>query len=131
MSDIADLKRLCGLILDAELAGLREVSAELDEVTGLADSLRKTRGKILACSANEQSAGLARCLGRDLAWLEWHRAKQTKLSLKRAEVASRREEQAVRARNALGRVHALDALDQKIRSEVLSIRARRERGESW
>lgn len=129
MQGIRELRRLSGLVLEAELADLKKLSGELEEVTGAVARLAAARRDHFTKRHSDGRDGWtddpALRLGRDLLWLDWQRVQAARLGLQQAAIAARREERLVTARHALGRVQVLDTVAERARQETARTRARR------
>lgn len=109
-ADLTEMMRVTRLVLDAELAKLRTIGAEVDGFRAAIAELDRdvrTRARHLANLEADDSARLA---GRDGPWLGWVARQRRSLTGAMADAAARRETQRVVARRAFGRVEALTGL---------------------
>jgi hypothetical protein len=109
-AELAELGRVTGLVLDAELARLRDVTAEVAAVRLQIAELDEALRDRTAVLRHGEGADCAHLAGRDGPWLDWVAARKRALNAALAEVAARREAQRVVARRAFGRAEALSGL---------------------
>lgn len=107
---IAEIARVTQMILDAELARLKEVSAEVATLRAALDGLDGEVRRRAAQIAGSGDADCARLAGRDGPWLDWVAARRRALNRALAEASARREAQRVVTRRAFGRVEAVSGL---------------------
>lgn len=109
---LAEIARVTQMVLDAELARLQGVSAEVADLrAAIADLDRDVRRRAAQLTGSED-ADCARMAGRDGPWLDWVAARRRALISALADAAARREAQRVVTRRAFGRVEAISGLEQ-------------------
>lgn len=123
--ELAELGRVTRLVLDAELARLRDVTAEVAvlrvQIAEL-DAALRDRTSVLSQGERVDCAHLA---GRDGPWLDWVAGRKRALNAVLAEAAARREAQRVVARRAFGRAEALSGLLLRNDADLRQRQARR------
>lgn len=116
-AELAEMARVTQLVLDAELARLKDVTAEVAAlraaIAELDDALQ-TRSAALVDGADDDCARLS---GRDGPWQAWVATRKRALNAALAEAAARREAQGVVARRAFGRAEAVAGLRQAADAE--------------
>ncbi|HCQ65902.1 MAG TPA: hypothetical protein DIU07_12455 [Rhodobacteraceae bacterium] len=126
MSDrLRPLEDLTRILLDAELAKLRQLSQESrlreDEATRLGEALA-TRSEQL--KTIDPLTDLALQTGQDAQWQAWAAHAKKRLMREAAEVAARREAQRKKAQRAFGQVEALAGI-RRLEDEERMLRAAR------
>ena len=105
------LQELTGILLDAELAKLRQLTEETRSKQAALETLGRAL-RVRASQVKQDGVGedLAFCTGQDARWQAWTAAQQGRLRREAAESAARREAQLKKAQFAFGRVKALDGI---------------------
>jgi len=109
---LRSLEEITAMVLDAELARLRQLSDELALLRAEAAELAaraRARRETLAADGPDLAFGT----GRDALWLGWIARERARLNSEIAQLAARREAQRLIARTAFGRVEAIRGLERR------------------
>jgi len=105
---LADLEVLTQMVLDRDLARLKELAQCVSEcrsaVTEIAQARSERAGALAGSDVSEDLAGL---MGRDLVWRDWLREEHSRRQAKLARALADFEAQRIMASEAFGRAEAL------------------------
>ena len=116
LSDMAGIGRM---VLDGDLAELRDVSERIDDLRRQLDALDARLSDRASTAAQGAGDDLALMSGRDDAWLDWVAAQKADVRNRIAQLMAEREEKLARAKRSFGRAQAIDALQNRAREARL------------
>ncbi len=116
---LQDMGRIGRMVLDSELAQLKDANREMDEIRKTIQALDAELAARSKCVMQEDAQDLALLTGQDEPWRDWIGARQGDARQALAKAAAEREEKLARARHAFGRVQAIEALQNRARQARL------------
>ena len=113
------LQRIVRTVLDVELDALRGVADSIAQKTYAVNNLTKEKAdRARAATLSVGGADPALMTGKDILWWGWANSQIKEMNRELAALNAEREEKLLHARNAFGRVQALDALIKRTREHA-------------
>jgi hypothetical protein len=116
---LGDMARIGRMILDGDLAELREVSDRIEGLRGQVAALDARLSDRATAAARGPADDLALMNGRDSAWLDWVAVQKADAGSRIAQLMAEREEILSRAKQSFGRAQAIEALQNRAREARL------------
>jgi hypothetical protein len=116
---LGDMARIGRMILDGDLAELRDVSDRIEGLRGQVAALDARLSDRAIAAAQGLADDLALMNGRDSAWLDWVAVQKADARSRIAQLMAEREEILSRAKQSFGRAQAIEALQNRAREARL------------
>jgi|GEM_PF-6918840 len=116
---LGDMARIGQMILDGDLAELRDVSDRIEDLRRQVAVLDARLSDRASAAAQGPADDLALMNGRDSAWLDWVAVQKADAGSRIAQLMAEREEILSRAKQSFGRAQAIDALQNRAREARL------------
>ncbi|WP_421702019.1 hypothetical protein [Aliiroseovarius sp.] len=116
---LSDMARIGQMVLDGDLAELREVSERIDALRARVRELDAQLSARARTAAQGLEEDLALLNGRDEAWADWVSAQKAEVRRQLAGLMAEREDKLAQAKQSFGRAQAIDALQYRAREARL------------